>query len=305
MAAKETPSTSDSLRRAEYHQTLNSVSNAPLRSILAIGAFTGATAASIPYALPLARVVDLALMGKAPDAYRGRLAWTPGFLIANNLVLAMQIPVTMIIERLLYKQPIGSICSVENRFRWGRLSALAKRALPAIVLFNGLAQFAKPAGWPQATHRTLYLGTAVLLTTPLQSAAEEFAVRGLLQRVVGSWITESSISFWTSTALTSAFFASIHMSRDIWTNAYYAISGVCASLMTRWTGGLEASVLVHAIDNVALMLPIMIADNMTLLEELTKGNGVDGVMLSLGIANILAVTWLTRHMASHSDTRSE
>lgn len=93
------------------------------------------------------------------------------------------------------------------------------------------------------------------------------------------------------------------MSRDIWTNAYYVISGVCASLMTRWTGGLEASVLVHAFNNVILLLPIMIADNMDLLEDLVKGKGVDGVMLSLAISNVLAVTWLTRRMSSQSNKR--
>jgi hypothetical protein len=66
--------------------------------------------------------------------------------------------------------------------------------------------------------------------------------------------------------------------------------------MTRYSGGLEASVLLHAASNVVLMLPPIMAGNTKYLEELTK-EGPGFTMAALATANVLVATWLTLRSA--------
>ena len=292
MSSRPTPSP----HGPEYHHALRSAPNTPVRALLAIATFIGAATASLIYVLPLANTLDDLLPFREPPLTPHSPPLTPGLLIASNALTAIQIPVAMLIEKVLYKQPPTSICSTETSFRRRWFLALARRVLPVVAIFGTVIHLVNQTGWPRISHRTLMMGIAVLGTTPLQSAAEEFAVRGLLQRVIAACFSDPATAFWASTAITSTFFAVIHVSTDKWTNMYYLLSGICGSLMTRWTGGLEAGVLVHAGNNLALMLPVSLADNKGFLEELLGGKGIGGWTVSMAVVNLGVVTLLVRRM---------
>jgi len=295
----------------EYHQVLQPVPGTPWRSALALTALTGSISGLVLSALPISNALDRLFLGSAPNAVLAAggagaaITFTPGLLLANNLLLTASIPISLIIERVIYKKPWGSLSSVENKFRWDVAADLAKVIVPAITLYYGgaLALF-KPAGWPDGTANSLAMASIVLTTIPLQSAAEEYTIRGLLQRITSSWFgPNESISFWASTVFTSLSFASMHMSRGPWNNLYYVVAGVCASLMTRWTGGLEASVLVHAASNVVILLPMMLAGNMELLAELATGNGA-GPVIIVPIAGLIGLTWYIGERAKETSIKN-
>jgi membrane protease YdiL (CAAX protease family) len=290
---------------SEYHHSLRTAYNAPLRSLLAFGAFAGTITTSVSLTLPLTNLLDLVISGDAPNRRQSILSpagvtVTPGLLLAGA-TMGLHIPAALAVERLLYGRPLGSVCSVENRFRWRWFLTVARRVVPLVALVGGAIQLLKPAGRPQLTSRSVTLALVTLASIPLQSAAEEFAVRGLIQRVTASWFADEGTAFWASTAIGTAFFAGIHMSGDVWLNCYYALSGVCASLMTRWTGGLEASVLVHSANNLALLLPIMMADNLDLLKAFTSGKSIGAPLLSLAALNVVSLTWYLKYLAKREN----
>jgi membrane protease YdiL (CAAX protease family) len=286
---------------SEYHHALRTVYNAPLRSLLAFGAFAGTITTSLALTIPLINVLDLAISGDAPNRNASLLdptgvAVTPG-LVLGGATMGLHIPASLAVERLLYGRPLGSVCSVENRFRWRWLLSMVRRVAPVTVAVGCIFQLLRPAGPPQLTRRSLVITLATVVSLTLQSAAEEFAVRGLLQRVTASWFKDPGTAFWASTAFATAFFAGIHMSRDVWLNFYYVLSGVCASLMTRWTGGLEASVLVHTANNLALMLPIMMADNLDAIKAFSTGKSIGAPLMSLAALNMVGLTWYIKYLA--------
>ena len=135
-----------------------------------------------------------------------------------------------------------------------------------------------------------------MLTTPLQAAGEEYGARGLIQRSAGSWFRSPVAAFLVGTLISGAVFALAHLAADPWLIAYYFIFGVSGSIAARGTGGLEAPVLVHAVNNVLILIPA------ALLGQLEKGidrsAGAGGPFILVPIAMCLAAalfsTWWAR-----------
>lgn len=83
------------------------------------------------------------------------------------------------------------------------------------------------------------------------------------------------------------------MPPDAWALAYYLVAAAALSVMVRSTGGLEASVLVHSLSNLLVLLPLLLAGDVTAL-----GNRVTGPVYLLPIA-AMALTALLVHRQAH------
>ena len=85
----------------------------------------------------------------------------------------------------------------------------------------------------------------ILLVVPFQAAAEEYVFRGVLFQAIGSWLR------WVPVALvvTTVIFASLHI-YEIWGLLDVATFGVAAIILTWRTGGLEAAIALHVVNNV-------------------------------------------------------
>ena len=185
--------------------------------------------------------------------------------------------------------------SVEGRFRWRWFGRLAVVIVPVLAVNVGVIQLLRPTDDIRLDGTAIAMVVIVLLTTPLQSAGEEYGFRGLVQRSAGSWFRNPSAAFVVSTVLTSVPFALSHLSGDPWSAAYYLVSGIALSLMVRFSGGLEASVLVHAVGNTFLLLPTVLTGQADTL--LDRSNGTGGPFMLFPIAMVLAVLFLVRWLA--------
>jgi membrane protease YdiL (CAAX protease family) len=96
---------------------------------------------------------------------------------------------------------------------------------------------------------SLFLILTVLLTTPFQAAGEEYGVRGILARSIGSWFASSRVGLVVAAVVTSVVFMLLHAAQDPWLNGYYFGMGVVFSLLVWKTGGLEAAVALHVVNN--------------------------------------------------------
>ena len=97
---------------------------------------------------------------------------------------------------------------------------------------------------------TVLLTVGIILTTPFQCAGEEYLFRGLEQRLVASYIRPETLGWILATLVSSATFMWLHSAQDPWLNVYYFAFGVAASWITWRSGGLEASVAIHIVNNV-------------------------------------------------------
>ncbi|MBR8740649.1 CPBP family intramembrane glutamic endopeptidase [Nocardiopsis sp. MG754419] len=227
--------------------------------------------------LLLVLFVAVVPVGTALDRLLGVESFDPaapgfsvGFWLAGNLMLAALIPVSGLLQWAIYRERPGWMSSVAGRFRWKVVARAAVIVLPLWSVYMVVLHLVMPFGAVRLTAATLLLVVAAIITVPLQSAGEEYLFRGLLFRAVGARFRRPGVALTVATVVTALSFGVIHGSLDGWTLAYYVLAGVCFALLTQRTGGLEVAVLIHAVNNTLLLVPMILADR---LDDLSVASG--------------------------------
>jgi uncharacterized protein len=271
---------------AEYHRALAGEHRRIPRGILAIALLlAGMLLAGL--ATSQLAVVAGALLG---DDRETTLALTQA---ANSLALALLIPLSMLIQRLLYGIPARSLHSVASRFRFGLLGRTVVLAGPlwvVVILLSSTIPDAVP--WSAAGLVAMFVITLVL--TPLQAAGEEYGLRGLVFRVTGSWTRGARAGLVLGIAVSSVLFVAIHLSGDPWRNLYYLAPAISFALITWRTGGLEVSITVHALNNALLFLYELVMHSAfpSLTERASDAGSALLLIPAAGLLVITAAVWI-------------
>lgn len=187
----------------------------------------------------------------------------PWSLVLSMGTIILMIPAVLLAMLCMGIRPLGRVWSVAGKIRWGLLGRTLLAALAGVVVMNGVgilvgelaARIANlPAAEAQpAFERADFSVTAaitsailVLLLVPFQATAEEVVFRGLFLQVLGSWMR----SPWLAVGLSSVVFASMHI-YDIWGLLAVGLMGLVAAWITWKTGGLEAAIAIHILNNIA------------------------------------------------------
>ena len=194
---------------------------------------------------------------------------TPAFLAYLNLVLASAIPVVWLISFALHRLTPGWLSSIAPRIRWRYFAACL--GLSVIAL---LATLAVTAVLPSAgagtdlegnvndfTTTTRDFVLVVLLLTPLQAAGEEYLFRGYLTQAFGGLFGSRVVSVVLAVLLPALLFGLAHGVQDppIFFDRF--AFGVVAGVLVIATGGLEAALAMHVLNNfLAFGLALAFAD---------------------------------------------
>ena len=260
---------------------------------------------SIAMGLVLGLVV-VAGLSAAPDPEAlvtgvGLSGWTSvGALLAMNLALAALIPSVLIANKVAHRRPAGYTHSVTGRFRFGWFGIVTAVLTPIWLLYVVIAWFLEPV--PLFTHVeslgvTAALIAVCLLTTPLQAAGEEYFFRGWLVQNIGVAIPRPVVALVVPTVVSAGLFALAHGSFDPWIIVSLAAMAVAACWLTWRTGGLEAAVALHTVNNVviivgqaALGVPLMA----NMVTEQSQGTVTGAV---LGVVSSLVAVGVVEHLA--------
>lgn len=241
----------------EYHRLQHLGPWAWWRPVLGVVCLLGAFVIVVPFGVLAAFAVGLAASGADVTAGVDRILdtdhVTPLGLAYLNLAIAGMIPVTWLLMRVLHGQRPRWLASVVPRIRWGWLFAclglavisllmtvIVSAALPAQVegaeIGGGLNDFT-------ATTRDFLL--VIVLLTPLQAAGEEYVFRGYLTQAFGGLVR----SPWLAVLGPALLFALAHGAQDppIFFDRF--AFGVVAGLLVVLTGGLEAGIAMHVLNN--------------------------------------------------------
>ncbi len=216
-------------------------------------------------ALPLALLFAFILMGGlfgifalagqaqlVSRAFAGDDMNPVGFM-ATNLVIATFIPAAMLATRILHGVKPGFLTSVAGGFRWRWAMRCAVILVPLYVLTFALDLLINgPEGSIPAQQGLLLL--MVLVSTPFQAAGEEYLIRGLLMQNVGAWFRHPTVALVSTTALSTGLFAAMHGSSDVWILLDLAVFALANCILIWRTGGLEAAVVLHAVNNMVGMI---------------------------------------------------
>ncbi|MFH9863250.1 lysostaphin resistance A-like protein [Streptomyces sp. NPDC017202] len=164
-------------------------------------------------------------------------------------MLAVAIPLVLLAVRWIGRRPAGTVSSVTGGLRWRWLGLCVLAALPVLAVTGG-AMFLLSAedGEPQRWAGWEVFGPALavlVLLVPFQAAAEEYVFRGWLTQAVGAFVR----SPWIAVAPQAVLFAAAHGWGTPWGFADLVVFGAVAGLLTVRTGGLEAAIALHAVNN--------------------------------------------------------
>ncbi len=182
---------------------------------------------------------------------------TPASLAYLNLSLAAAIPVVWLVNRVLHGLRPGWLSSVAPRIRWRWFAVslgLAVIALIATVLVSAVlpAQGGGPEvnGAPNTfTSTTRDFLLVILLLTPLQAAGEEYAFRGYLTQAIGGIVRSPRLSAALAVLVPATLFALAHGAQDAPIFIDRLAFGIVAGVLTIATGGLEAGIAMHVLNN--------------------------------------------------------
>lgn len=182
-------------------------------------------------------------------AATGQFVVGPGVFIANNLSLALCIPVGMLSAWACVQQRPGWLSSVAGGLRWRWLFFAMAVLLPLWISLMAITWVLSPPEGVGIWPHTVPMIVGILLTTPFQAAGEEYLVRGLFGRAVASWFRKPVVGFVISAIVTALIFMFMHAAEDPWLNVYYFTFGIVGSVLTWRTGGLEAAIAIHVVNN--------------------------------------------------------
>jgi membrane protease YdiL (CAAX protease family) len=179
-------------------------------------------------------------------------------LLITNLSLIVAIPIVWLCWLVPHGLRIGWSSSVLGRLRWRLFLPWTWRALAtlgvavAASLLIAVAVTGVPVTGPSSSFPWMLL--VVLTTTPLQAAAEEYVFRGYLSQTIAGWIGRAGIGAAVAGVVSAALFSAAHGPPDFQTFLYRFAIGLALSAVVQLTGGLEAAIALHAVNNVVIFL---------------------------------------------------
>jgi hypothetical protein len=244
---------------------------------------------------------DVASGGPLPGD-TGEVPWeaTPMGMLLTNLLLASLIPVVMVAVWGGYGWRPRWVASVAGGLRWTWLGiCLVVCAVLVVLPSLALALFTEdPSTW-KPEHNWPALAAVVLLTTPLQAAGEEYLFRGWLPQAVGSVIRDPRVGALAGSAVGTTLFALAHGQQDPWLFADRFVFGAVACWLAWRTGGLEAGIALHAVNNLTVFGFTLaeggLADSLNVTEASPSSVLIDVVTLAVA-AVVIALIARRRHV---------
>lgn len=230
----------------EYHRVYAGEKRRIARGVAAIVFLFAGLIVLAQACLAAAAAIDSQLLG--------RTGFSPLQLAAGSFSLALLIPYSMLLQRWLYGVPARSLHSVAGSFRFGVFGR-------SLIVFGPLVLVAMSVGptvpddrIPWSTGDLVAFFVIGMTLIPLAAAGEEYGLRGLMFRIVGSWTRGSLSGAGLGITLTTVLFSLSHGTLDPYILGSYLVLFGAMAIITWRTGGLEVAVVLHAVYNVSALV---------------------------------------------------
>ena len=294
-----------------YHLLLRGGWPGKWRSVIGIVCLAAAMLLVLPLLVMVPFAVYYAASGQEVGSSVTRLVDltrpTPAGLAYLNLALAGLIPVTWLLIRFLHGLRPRWVSSVFPRLRWKYLlicfgvsfvALFATLIVSALLPQQAATSVSGEVNELTPTLRSFFL--VVLFLTPLQAAAEEYAFRGYLTQAFGGLVSSPVVAVGAASFL----FALAHGAQDVPIFFDRFAFGVVAGTLVVLTGGLEAGIAMHVLNNwLAFGIALSFGDMGSALNPTGGTWWSIPVTLTQSITYLLLAWWVARRMglATRSD----
>ncbi|NVN49911.1 CPBP family intramembrane glutamic endopeptidase [Mycolicibacterium hippocampi] len=277
----------------EYHRVYAEARRGILRGIVAIALLMIGLIGFAVLLDALSVIVDRELFGRSGTS-------TPLKQAAGALSLALLIPYCMLLQRVLYGVPPGSLHSVAGRFRYGVFgrALLVFGPLVLIAVAVAVVVLDESGSVPWSTADLVAFFVIGMVLTPLAAAGEEYGFRGLMFRVFGSWTPSARSGAILGIVATTVLFSLAHGTLDPYLLTSYLVLFSSMAIVTWRTGGLEVAVVLHGVYNVAFLVLGTTLHLDIGAQSANRGDAVGSMANLVPSAALVVITatvwWMTR-----------
>jgi uncharacterized protein len=208
----------------------------------------------------------------------------PWVLLITNISLILFIPAVWLAWAVAHGMRIGWSASVLARIRPRLFLPYARMALltlgTGILLSVGVGVLIEPGTVTGPVPHVGWLLLVVILTTPLQSAAEEYLFRGYLSQMIAGWFRSHRVGAVSAAVVTAAAFSLAHDPQDFWTFLDRFVFALAASATVWLTGGLEGAIVLHAVNNLLVFALAGLLGDGVATEEVPGAAGLLYVLIT-------------------------
>jgi membrane protease YdiL (CAAX protease family) len=217
----------------------------------------------------------------------------PAGMAATQLGIAILIPISLALVLFVHRFHPRWLHSVQPGFRW-RFALLS--LLAGLVVLGGvwaLSRIGQP--WVVSPEPAFWgFLVVILLTSPLQAAAEEYFFRGYLLQAIH---TTAPNSPWFGVVGSAAVFALLHGTQNLPLFLYRFVFGVLAGWLVVRTGGLEAAIGAHVANNVIAFGYAALSGTMVATRTVVATSWLDLLWALLGFGLFVAVAlWIAARL---------
>lgn len=216
------------------------------------------------------------------DFARRALAFEiPAGMIAANLGIATLIPICWVLMAIVHQVRPRWLSSVQPRLRWRYLLI---SAAVAFVVLNGVTLIPLALGTTQVTvaPQAGFWGflAVIVLTSPLQAAAEEIFFRGYLMQALGSLVAHPAFGV----VVSAVIFALMHGVQNPALFLNRLGFGLLAGVLVWRTGGLEAGIGAHVVNNICAYVIAGLTSSMAAVRGVSSISWADSALQLGGFA---------------------
>lgn len=260
---------------------------------------------ALPVTLVLLQIVATVIAGVvegSDDPFSTE--FTPIKSLAVNVSIAVTGIIAVLILARMARVPWRALLTPVRSFDGHRLSRYTVLAVLLVGLALGAVALVAPesTGWTgfAVSGTTVALLFVTVLSTPLQAAGEELIYRAVLLPAAASWLRAVRPALVVGVIVSTVSFAAAHASTDPWLLTYFAVVAASTALMAIFSGGLEAPIAFHVVNNVlAGVVGNLFSDGGTTTIDRAAETGHPSLLLIMA-ANVamVAVVWARERPAS-------
>jgi membrane protease YdiL (CAAX protease family) len=225
--------------------------------------------------------------------------------------LAFLLPLVLLVTLVINRRWIGTLASVDGHLRW-RWLLLCLLPAGAYIGLAVATSYGFGAVWPSSSEEGAWPGwdvfwppfLVIALFVPFQAAAEEYVFRGWLLQAIGSFTLEARGGVlakvfgtaWPAIILSALPFVAGHAYTD-WGIVDIGAFAVAAGWVTVKTGGLEAAIALHIVNNLTSMTFSAAEGDVSLEQGSVPLPDVISDVVPL-LLWALAVVWMFHHTGS-------
>lgn len=169
-------------------------------------------------------------------------------------VIGLWVVIVWLVACTMFGMRFGDLFSWRSRVRWRLLGTAVGISIVGLGAYTGVLAAINGSSLVPLTGAIWLAVLAALILVPIQAAAEELIFRAFVPQVILGKTGVNAVKYGIVAVISSVVFASLHGAGSIGGLVMFALFGLVFAALVYFTAGVEASIALHAVNNLLVIV---------------------------------------------------